>query len=395
MKNICIITQCSLPIPATKGGAVETLVEIILNENEKVGKYHFTLLSIHDKNAEEISKKFKYVDFIWVKQQSKFLNKFVMLVYKVLKHLGIYVPFSLEFISALKKIKGMRCHDLYVYEAGPTTQLITLSRSIPKDKLLAHLHWDGMSNKKKDDCISYLLPVSDYIGNRWMISSGCSAEKIKPLYNCTKLECFSIEVSDSDKEKLKMQLNIPLSNKVIIFTGRIVEEKGVVELITAYKKIKHDDVSLLIIGSSNFGSKTSTSYERRVEKLVSESTRQIIFTGFVHQSKLYRYYSIADIAVIPSMFQDPAPLVCIEAQASGIPLIATDVGGIHEYINKQGVILVKKDGDISSKLSYEIDKLLNDNNKRLLMGQCNKEHSKKFSTEVYFARFSEILDAIV
>lgn len=44
-KNICIITQCSLPIPTTKGGAVETLVEYILMENERMDKYHFTVIS--------------------------------------------------------------------------------------------------------------------------------------------------------------------------------------------------------------------------------------------------------------------------------------------------------------------------------------------------------------
>ena len=48
MKNICIITQCSLPVPTVKGGAVETLVEFILKQNEIKGKYNFTVISVAD-----------------------------------------------------------------------------------------------------------------------------------------------------------------------------------------------------------------------------------------------------------------------------------------------------------------------------------------------------------
>ena len=46
MKKICVITQCSLPIPTTKGGAVETLAEYMINENERDPRYIFTVITI-------------------------------------------------------------------------------------------------------------------------------------------------------------------------------------------------------------------------------------------------------------------------------------------------------------------------------------------------------------
>lgn len=122
-----------------------------------------------------------------------------------------------------------------------------------------------------------------------------------------------------------------------------MEEKGVRELLQAFQQVQYDDVTLLIIGSANFGSKTNTPYEKEVAKIIEASPRQIIFTGFVHQTKLYKYYNIADIAVMPSLFQDPAPLVCIETQATGTPLIATRVGGIPEYVTKDSALLIDKD----------------------------------------------------
>ena len=104
-KNICIITQCSLPIPTTKGGAVETLVEYILTENEKFNKYHFTVISIVDNKAEILSKQFKNVEFIYVKKGNDLLNKLLFQTYRVLKHLNVYIPFSLEFKKCLKILK--------------------------------------------------------------------------------------------------------------------------------------------------------------------------------------------------------------------------------------------------------------------------------------------------
>ena len=58
MKKICFITQCALPIPTVKGGAVETLVEYLLDENEIDKNLKFTVYSIADKEAKKISKKY-------------------------------------------------------------------------------------------------------------------------------------------------------------------------------------------------------------------------------------------------------------------------------------------------------------------------------------------------
>ena len=395
MKNICIITQCSLPVPTVKGGAVETLVEFILKQNEIKGKYNFTVISVADDSAKKIATQYKHADFVWIPLQNKTFNKGLMLCYRILKHLGVYIPFSLEFRQAIKTLKTIKEHDLYLYEAGPTTQLLALAKIVPKEKLLVHLHWDGMGNKRKDRCFSYLLPVSDYIGERWCLSSGCLKNKIMPLYNCTNIDLFQKKISDVEKHDLRKQFNIPEENKIVIFIGRIVEEKGIKELLKAFQLLEHENVTLLVIGSANFGAKTRTPYEVEVEKFIQQSNKSIVFTGFVHQTELYKYYNIADLAVMPSMFQDPAPLVCIEAQATGTPLIATDVGGIKEYADEKGVILIKKDGNLIPNLAKAIDGILDDPIKAAQMGRYCEEHAQQFDVKKYYDNFSRIIDEIL
>lgn len=395
MKKICIITQCSLPVPTVKGGAVETLVEYIINQNEIENKYQFTIISVYNKKAFELSKKYVNTKFIWIQEKNKIINKWLMILYKFLKHLGVYIPFSLEFKEALKSMKKLDEHDLYIYEGGPTTQIPALSKIISKDKLVVHLHWDGMGNKKKDKCFSYLLPVSDYIGNCWKTSTNCSYEKIKPLYNCANRDSFTKKLTEIEKNKLKEKLNIPLQNKVILFIGRIVKEKGIKELLEAFELIKQKNATLLIIGSANFGAQTNTPYEIEIENKIKQSDKSIVFTGFIHQTELYKYYNISNVVVMPSLFQDPAPLVSIEAQSSGTPVIATDVGGIKEYTDKYGVILIKKDRNLIINLVNAIDEILSDEVKEIEMGESCKKHSEKFSINSYFKNFSNIIEDII
>lgn len=395
MKQICFITQCSLPVPTVKGGAVETLVEYIIDENEKKHCFDITVISVADSNAEVKSNLYKHTKFVYVPKASNIVNFILSEASRIFKYININLPASFEFSRIPKVIKAMPEQDVYIYEAGPTTHLALLKRIIPKEKLAVHIHWDGMGSKWKDDCFQTLIPVSKYIGEQWQKATNCSEKKIRPLLNCTKIERFAKELNSKEKDELKKFLQIPKENKVIIYTGRIVKEKGVKELLKAFSAIKRSDLTLLIIGSANFGSKTKTSYEREVTKLIQESDKQIVFTGYVHQTQLYKYYSIADIAVMPSLFQDPAPLVCIETQATGTPLIATKVGGIPEYVDNGGVVLIEKNNNLVSALIKTITDLLDDEEHCKEMTIREKENSRKFSTEAYFDNFRKIIDEIL
>ncbi|MGM9637099.1 MAG: glycosyltransferase family 4 protein [Eubacteriales bacterium] len=395
MKKICFITQCSLPIPTVKGGAVETLVEYILDENEKKPAYEFTVIGIEDVEAQKSIGGYKHTKFLYVPMGNKKGNKLLSEASRIFKHININLPASIEFYRALQLIKKIEEQDLFIYEAGPTTHLALLKKLIPKEKLVVHLHWDGMGTKWKDDCLSYLIPVSHYIGTQWIKASGCRPEKVKPLYNCTKIERFIRKPDQKENAELRRSLKIKEENKVIIFTGRIVEDKGVKQLLEAYSGIKRDDVTLIIIGSANFGEKTRTKYEAEVERLISECKKQIVFTGFVHQTQLYRYYAIADIAVMPSLFQDPAPLVCIETQATGTPLIATRVGGIPEYAAENGVVWVEKDDELVESLKSAMESLLNDEKRREDMSRYEVDHALKYSTEKYFQNFCSLMSEMI
>ena len=65
--KVAIITSGYLPVPASKGGAVENIVENFIIENEIEKKVNFEIFSIYDENAENISKKYQYTNFNFIK----------------------------------------------------------------------------------------------------------------------------------------------------------------------------------------------------------------------------------------------------------------------------------------------------------------------------------------
>ena len=391
MKKICVITQCSLPIPTTKGGAVETLAEYMINENERDPRYIFTVITIKANYSVELSKKYKYTNFVFIdNKENRVVNKCWNIAYRILKHAFIYIPFSKPFLAALKTIKRLEKHDLYLYLAGPTTQIPILARLIDKNRLLVYLHWDGMGTPRYAASCKRVIAISKYIKEQWMKKTG--SNEVTVVENCVNIKLFDKKVTETEKEELRNKLGIHSDNKVIMFVGRIIEAKGIRELIYAFQKIKDKNAVLLIIGASNFGMKTKTPFEKEISSLIMKSEKKIVFTGYIHQSELYKYYSLADCSVMPSQFQEPAGLVAIEAQMTGTPLIVTRVGGLSEYCSPEATITVEKDEYQVDNIKKAIDDLLSDPTKCEIMGKKGKEFARRYNTANFFAGLSDVFD---
>ena len=103
MKNIIIVAAGSQPVPAVKGGAVETLIEYILEENEKYAEYEFTVVSPYDSVAVQNQGKYEHTKFIFVRKKkwiSSVLNFTANVIAKVFRKV-----FWLDDLYYGKKVK--------------------------------------------------------------------------------------------------------------------------------------------------------------------------------------------------------------------------------------------------------------------------------------------------
>lgn len=394
MKRICIIIPYMYPVPAVCGGAVETLDQFLIDENEKNPTFEFTVLTTYDPKVEQVDSKYKYTKFLFF-EKHKLIDGVWEFIYRVIKKLfKVYIPASPRFVSILRYLrKNKEQFDYVLFENGLSYMLPLVAKVYPKDRILSHMHWPGDGNKKIDQSFGYLLPVSQYCADEWKKVTGRTDDKIYIWNNCYDDEVFSTEISLEEKNRLIAELNIKPDEKVIIYVGRIVPEKGIKELMLALQRIETKNIRLLLIGKTNFGLNTETRFEREIRKIADTSNYTVSQVGYVHNSELYKYYAISTLAVMPTRFEEAAGMVNIEAMATGTPLITTNKGAIKEYVDDAAVVVEQRE-DFIDVLVREIDCLIGDPKRLFELSQKGSKRAELYTKEKYFYDFVEIINSI-
>ena len=143
----------------------------------------------------------------------------------------------------------------------------------------------------------------------------------------------------------------------------------------------------MIVGSALNDIELKTKFEKEIEDLTKELKDKVVFTGFIDYKEIYKFYSIADIAVLPSICDDAAPLTIIESMASGLPIITTNSGGIPEYAKNGCAIILEKDKDLVINLQLQMEKLLQDDEKRKDMSKISMQNAKNLTVENFYKNF--------
>jgi len=393
--KICIVPAGYMPIPATKGGAVETLVQNIINKNEECREFSITVLSVYDDKAEKIANTYKNCEVVFLKGKPKIDKIYFWFFYKVLKKfVNVILP---DYFLRLKMIKYIaqkqEQYDWIIFEGGEIDCLKYYKRYIDSNKIIIHSHGEIYNKKHLDFCYKYYLSVSDFVGKAWNSTVNRENKYCITLKNGVKISDFNKQLSSEEKNSLKKKLGIGDNDFVIMFIGRIIPEKGVKELIKAIGLLK-EDIKLLMIGSSGFGIKTKTKYEKEVVELVEKQKDKIIFTGYVDNKEVYKYYNISDMIAVPSMFNDPAPLVIIEAMAAGVPIVTTGSGGIKEFCDDECAIFIDRDNDFCNNLEKAISYLKKNPYIREKMSEHGKRIVRNYTLEKYYNDFVNILNNI-
>lgn len=164
---------------------------------------------------------------------------------------------------------------------------------------------------------------------------------------------------------------------VIIFSGRLVKQKGIEYLMDAMKIVleEYRKTGLIIVGEGAL----RESMEKRAKRLgISEN---VVFTGFLPEKELPYMFSSTDLMVLPSI-SEPFGIALIEALATGIPAIGTRVGGIPEMI-KDGINGFLVNPRNSEEMAEKIITLLSDEDLRIEMGkEARKIAVKEFDWSI-------------
>jgi glycosyltransferase involved in cell wall biosynthesis len=390
--KIAILTSGILPVPAVKGGAVENHIDFYLKYNDEHKFHDMTVFSVWNdaiKGHPALNSNINHYEYIETKSiWAKFRKNLYHIIYG-----ERYYHYTIEyyFREAWKKLRKQH-YDIILLDNRPG---YAVNINLPKDTLLyLYLHNDLLNYNIKEyqqiyDKASRILTVSDYISS-CVKTINPNDQKCISILNGIDLQAFSPNISPTITRK---QLGFSDNDFVMVFSGRITKEKGVSELIEAMIRLNNlPKIKLLIIGSPFYGDTANEDNFVKSLKQQAESVKsRIYFTGFIPYQQMPDYLKMSDIAVIPSLWDDPCPNTVLEAQAMGLPIITTRRGGIPEEVTEENAILLNTDEHFIENLTAAIKDLYDHPDKRKQMGEASLTHSKYYNKERYAEDFFKAL----
>lgn len=402
--KLAILTSGFLPVPASKGGAVENLIVNMINQNEKEKKIEITLFSIYDKDAMEEAKKYKKTKVIFIKTNPicKVLDKIIYWLAKNIfrknnLHSYRFIIQRLDFLNKISKRLKKDNYDKILLENHPTQYLaLKWRRNYKKyeDKYYYHCHNEFSGEYGCHKIIlktKKIICVSNYIKESLCKYLNMDKEKFEVLRNCIDKNIFKNNILKEERDIIRKKLEIKKDEIVFVFTGRIVKEKGVLELIKATRLVNKNNFKVLIIGASLNAINNKSKYEEVVQKNLIGIEKKVIFTGYIDYADIYKFYNISDVAIVPSIWNDPAPLSVIEALCCGLPIITTKSGGILEYANEKCAILLDRDEKIVNNIAQAMKELIDNKEARKKMSAESIAISDDLTVENYYKNISYIL----
>lgn len=379
IKRIAIIAPGGLPIPATEGGAVETLIDLFLSKCSP--KLHIDVFS----SSKKLKKPNIMLNGNTTYYQTPYRSKTPCLFQRILLHFRpwLYYHWYLKYIQTIF-FKNRNEYDAVLIENQ--AQFVAPIRKIVKCPIYLHLHnedwhlsgWGCRSISKQVTCI---ITVSKYIEN--FVKNHHPDADVRVIYNGINVSLF--QPRQHEKERIRGKYGIPVNSFAIFFAGRICKDKGIEEVLKAFLNFPlNAGCVLVVIGSSWFGKTEEDDFFCHLRQLAEDCKNPIIFTGFLQNSDVAELESVLDVAVLPSLWNDPFPLSVLEAMASGVPVITTKSGGIPESVTAECGFLLERDEKLVINIFNSIIFLKENIQVRMQMGTCARHRAENyFSSEMF------------
>lgn len=354
-----------------------------IEEFSKVNDVSITVYYTEPNNKkikwEEMNGSFKEVDL----HQNKFLSKYNIIFNKNIKNI-------------------VKENDILMFTGYDQLSIIFASLICKVYKKPYIIVFDGISKYKvfnkekklKKLIKSFVIKNSSYILANGKISKLYLENKFnypkEKIYNqYLSVDNKTIENLYKNKEKYRSKYrkkyNINDDDKVIVFSGRLIEKKNVGLIVKAISSLGKRNIKFLITGGGIL--------EEEIRKISERLNVCTIITGFMNrQEELFKHYFAADLLVLPST-DEPWGLVVNEGMNAGLPIIVSDVCGCSLDLVKNGVNGFVVETNNLKELSEKIYYVFN-NNKYNEMGNESLKIIKDWTFENSRNNFEKIIRSI-
>lgn len=400
--RIAVFNDYQLPLPAVKGGSVADLINFILDQNEIDQKLDIDVYSCWNEAAEVVASQYKHTHYIYSKDAQKV--RFKTNLKFVLKN-KFRIPFNLSSIPMPASAKRYFWNQKYdvVYISGYVRGALPIIEIAKQNgaKVIVHHHTvtdylndptiKGAEVIEQSDAVMF---VSEFAANYARVGTPEQNQKLRVFGNAIDTEKFAFADRTAVREEIRSKYGIEKDDIVVLFVGRMVENKGAFELIRAINSLEAQKrVKLLVVGGATYNSTKMSPY---VKKCLNEAKNNpnVIFAGYVDYKNMPKYYVAADISTLISRYNEACGLVGIESMAAGLPVITTDRGGIGEYVSEECKIVVGDGDDIEQRITTALLKLCDNPELRRTMGESGVKRANIFNKKDYYSKFVNFLESV-
>jgi glycosyltransferase involved in cell wall biosynthesis len=385
-QRISLIASHHLPVPPIRGGAIQ----LWINEVAKLvsRECEVQVISPWDPEIPLVEE-----DGNLIYQRIRFGRVYVRLFQKIL---GID-PLSYPQRAA-KYVYSFQADRVHLFGGG-SQWLPVMRRRFGSEKwIIIHLANDPGDElhkwkNRKFEKVGFIA-CSEYIRKKAIEHLGISSNLCHIIYNGANIKAFSLCWERAEERRRnRANYGIPSEAFVLLFCGRVAPEKGPQHLAAAAASImaRHKNIWVVFVG--DFRKEPN---ERKIEwwrtyqeiqSNLKDHWNRVVFTGPVPPSKMPDMFAMGDVFVGPGEWDEPFGMVYVEAMATGLPVIATNSGGVPEIIldGETGYLIPK--GDVNA-IRQRLLMLIMNNEVRDRMGRAGRKRvEEKFAWEKIAAQF--------
>src|SRR3989338_8524727 len=317
--KIAIVAPEQLPVPPVRGGGIETIIEEV---SAHLTAHEVHVFSVGDPALPITSQRGHrtYHHYRPGPLDRALLSSWRM-PFKQHRSPWYYWPYARWVASRLNRLQPdviwVHCRLHFVP---------AIRRAAPRARIILSVHnvsnfnaprvWQSPALEQVD----LFTGCSQYLAEALTAAHPGCAGKTRPLHNGASLERLRPRgTQPRQREGLRRQHG--LGGPVILFAGRLIEEKGPHVLLEAYAELLRTvpNAILRLVGSHTYSDPRRTPYIESLHRRAREIGGRIRFAGYVPPERMPEYLLVSDLLAFPSIWEEPFGLSIVEAMAPGIP----------------------------------------------------------------------------
>lgn len=221
--------------------------------------------------------------------------------------------------------------------------------------------------------------------------AGVRRDHVHYLPNPVDTRLFA-PATPEQKSALRRQAGIADTTRVAIIAGRLSREKGQLDALAAWKRGSAADALLVLVGPDMPGHPWDIGPAARAYVEREQLAGRVRFVGGVRADEVPDWLRIADVALQPSHFE-AFGTAAIEAMAAGLPVIASDVGGLRDFV-ESGVNGIRVPPQQPEPLADAINRVLGDDQLRATLAAGAIRTATRFDTNIVLGDFETLIDRV-